>query len=96
MNPDLVDSHEEVGTPVTDESERLPVSKLDDPDMQAAPAAMERAVRSAHWDAHVHGTTVLVVENGEMVEVDPDPALYEEHRAAKAKEAFGARRGLTK
>lgn len=74
--------------------EPLPVSKLDDPDMQAAPAAMERAVRRAHWVAHMHGTTVLVVENGEMVEVDPDPELYEDYRAARLKEAFGARRGL--
>ena len=79
---------------MTAKGRRLPVSKLDDPDMQAVPAAMERAVRRAHWVAHVHGTTVLVVENGEMVEVDPDPELYEDYRAAKAKEAFGARRGL--
>ncbi len=63
-----------------DEAE-LPVSKLDDPEMQAAPAAMERAVQLAHWDAHRHGTGVLVVENGEMVEVDPDPAPYEAYRA---------------
>lgn len=61
----------------------LPVSRLDDPDMRAAPAAMERAVRRAHRDAHRHGTGVLVVENGEMVEVDPDPALYEDDRTAK-------------
>ena len=54
----------------------LPVSKLDDPDMQAAPAAMERAVRRAHRDAHRHGTGVLVVVDGKMVEVPPDPALY--------------------
>ena len=62
------------------EKEVLPVSKLDDPDMQAVPAAMERAIRRAHRDAHLHGTTVLVVENGEMVEIDPDPALYEDDR----------------
>ena len=79
---------------MTAKGRRLPVSKLDDPDMQAVPAAMERAVRRAHWVAHVHGTKVLVVENGEVVEVDPDPELYEDYRAAKAKEAFGARRGL--
>lgn len=65
--------------------ERLPVPKLDDPDMQAVPAAAERAVQRAHWDAHRHGTGVLVVENGEMVEVDPDPALYEAHRARMLK-----------
>ena len=64
---------------------QLPVSKLDDPDMQAVPAAMERAVQRAHWDAHRHGTGVLVVENGEMVEVDPDPALYEAYRTRRSK-----------
>lgn len=62
--------------------EQLPVLKLDDPDMQAVPAAMERAVRRAHRDAHRHGTGVLVVENGKMVEVDPDPALYEDEEAS--------------
>ncbi len=51
--------------------------------MQAAPAAMERAVRRAHRDAQRHGTGVLVVVNGEMVEVEPDPALYEDDPAAK-------------
>ena len=78
-----------------DESARLPVSKLDDPDMQAVPAAMERAVRRAHWVAHQHGTTVLVVEeNGEMVETDPDPALYEACRAARSRGPFEVRLGL--
>ena len=47
---------------------QLPVSRLDDPDMQAAPAAMERALRRAHKVAHQHGTTVLVVESGKLVE----------------------------
>ena len=74
---------------------QLPVSKLDDPDMQAVPAAMERAVRRAHWVAHQHGTTVLVVEeNGEIAEIDPDPALYKAYRAAKSKEACEVRLGL--
>lgn len=70
---------------MTADKERLPVSKLDDPDMQAAPAAMERAVRRAHRDAHRHGTGVLVVENGKMVEVAPDPALYEDEPLAAPK-----------
>jgi len=63
---------------------RLPAMQLEDPDMQAVPAAMERAVRRAHWDAHRHGTAVLVVENGKMVETNPDPALYEDLPMAKA------------
>ena len=68
---------------MTPDKEQLPVSKLDDPDMQAAPAAMERAVRRAHTDAHRHGTGVLVVVDGKMMEVAPDPALYEDKPAAK-------------
>lgn len=70
---------------MTRDKERLPVPKLDDPDMQAAPAAMERAVRRAHRDAHRHGTGVLVVVNGEMVEVPPDPALYRDERSPASK-----------
>ena len=66
--------------------ERLPVLKLDDPDMQAVPAAMERAAQRAHRDAHRHGTGVLVVENGEMVEVAPDPALYEDDPVATSRD----------
>ena len=58
------------------QKQQLPVSRLDDPDMQAAPAAMERAVRRAHRVAHQHGTGVLVVENGKMIEIEPEPALY--------------------
>ena len=68
---------------MTAHKDRLPVSNLDDPDMQAAPAAMERAVRRAHRDAHRHGTGVLVVENGKMLEVAPDPALYEDDSRAQ-------------
>ena len=66
------------------EKEQLPISKLDDPDMQAAPAAME-PVRRAHRDAHRHGTGVLVVGNGKMVEIAPDPALYEDEPSARPK-----------
>ncbi len=64
---------------------RLPVSRLDDADMQAAPAAMERAVRRAHRVAHQHGTGVLVVENGKMVEIEPDPALYGDEQRSFSK-----------
>ncbi len=63
----------------------LPVSKLNDPDMQATPAAMERAVRRAHRDAHRHGTKLVIVENGEIVEIEPDPALYEADPAPKSR-----------
>lgn len=56
----------------------IPVSKLDDPDMQAVPIALHRAARRAHKVAHQHKTGVVIMENGEVVEVEPDPAMYEE------------------
>ncbi len=78
---------------------QLPVSRLDDPDMQAAPAAMERAVRRAHRVAHQHGTGVLVVENGKMVEIEPDLKLVEDNQrrdpALGDSEQQDATRGLS-
>lgn len=55
----------------------IPVSKLDDPDMQAVPIALYRAARHAHRIAHQTGTGVIVMLDGEVVEVEPDPAMYE-------------------
>lgn len=55
----------------------IPVSKLDDPDMQAAPAALFRAARRAHLIAHQHGECVVVMRDGKVVEIDPDPEMYE-------------------
>ena len=55
----------------------IPVSKLDDPDMQAVPIALHRAARCAHRIAHQTGTGVIVMLEGEVVEVEPDPAMYE-------------------
>lgn len=56
---------------------KIPVSKLPDPDMQAAPAALMRALRRAHLIAHQTGTGVIVMRDGEVVEIEPDPELYE-------------------
>ena len=55
----------------------IPVSKLDDPDMQAVLAALMRAARRAHLIAHQTGTGVIVMRDGEVVEIEPDPAMYE-------------------
>ena len=57
---------------------RIPVSKLPDPDMQAAPAALMRAVKRAHLIAHQTGTGVIVMRDGKVVEIEPDPELYEQ------------------
>ena len=35
-------------------------------------------MRRAHRVAHQHGTGVLLVENGEMVEIEPAPSLLED------------------
>lgn len=55
----------------------IPISKLDDSDMQAVPIALYRAARRAHQIAHQTGTGVIVMLEGEVVEIEPDPAMYE-------------------
>ena len=52
------------------------MSKLDDPDMQATPAALIRAAKRAHKIAHQTGTKVAVMRDGKVVEIDPDPEMY--------------------
>ncbi len=42
-------------------------------------AALMRAVRRAHLVAHQTGTGVIVRRNGKVVEIDPDPDMYEKH-----------------
>lgn len=56
----------------------IPVSKLDDPDMQAVPGALYRAARRAHEIAHQHKTRVVVMEKGKVIEIEPDPEMYGE------------------
>ena len=58
------------------EKHQIPVSKLDDPDMQATPAALIRAAKRAHLIAHQTGTKVVVMRDGKVVEIDPDPEMY--------------------
>ena len=54
------------------------VSKLDDLDMQAVPVALYRAARRAHKVAQQHKTGVVVMRDSEVIEIDPDPEMYEE------------------
>ena len=58
------------------ELHQIPVSKLDDPDMQVTPAALIRAAKRAHKIAHQTGTKVVVMRDGKVVEIDPDPKMY--------------------
>lgn len=55
---------------------KIPVSKLTDPDMQAVPAALFRAAQRAHLIAHQAGTGVVVMRDGKVVEIEPDPEMY--------------------
>ena len=57
---------------------KIPVSKLADPDMQAAPAALFRSAQRAHLIAHQTGTRVVVMRDGKVVEIEPDPDMYGE------------------
>ena len=61
----------------------VPVSKLDDPDMQAAPAALFRAAQRAHLIARQHGEGVVVVQDGKVVTIEPSPEMYEEVESEK-------------
>ena len=65
------------------ETETIPVSKLTDPDMQAVTAALMRAARRAHLIAHQTGTGVVVMRAGQVVEIEPDPEMYEEARGLR-------------
>ena len=64
------------GPKMKKEKHLIPVSKLDDPDMQAVPAALMRAAKRAHLIAHQTGTKVVVMRDGKVVEIDPDPEMY--------------------
>lgn len=57
---------------------KIPVSKLTDPDMQAVPAALFRAAQRAHLIAHQAGTGVIVMRDGKVMEIEPDPEMYRE------------------
>ncbi len=46
------------------------------PDFIGAEAAMRRAARRAHLIAHQAGTGVVVMRNGKVVEIEPDPEMY--------------------
>ena len=45
---------------------------------QDAMAAFQRAARRAHQIAHQKGTGVVVMRDGQVVEIPPDPALCKE------------------
>ena len=66
--------------PMKEPKQPIPVSKLDDPDMQAVPFALYRAARRTHKIAHQHKTGVVVMRNGKVFEIEPDPEMYGDER----------------
>ena len=61
----------------------LPVSKLDDKEMQGVPAALYRVARRTHRVAHQHGTGVVVMREGKVVTINPDPEMYGEEQGKR-------------
>ncbi len=57
------------------EKNHLPPIK-DNSDMQGVMPALLRAVKRAHKIAHLTGTKIVIMQDGKVVEVPPDPELY--------------------
>ena len=49
-----------------------------DTDTEGVTAALMRAARRAHLIAHQAGTGVIVMRDGKVVEIEPDPDMYRE------------------
>ncbi|MCE2432805.1 MAG: hypothetical protein J4F29_07775 [Candidatus Latescibacteria bacterium] len=47
-----------------------------DNDEEGMTAALIRAAKRAHLVAHQTGTKVVVMRDGKVVEIDPDPEMY--------------------
>ena len=50
----------------------------DNADTEGVTAALMRAARHAHLIAHQTGTGVVVMQDGKVVEIEPDPEMYGE------------------
>ena len=48
----------------------------DDTETEGVTAALMRAARRAHLIAHQTSTGVVVMRDGEVVEIEPDPEMY--------------------
>ena len=48
----------------------------DGTDVEDVTAALIRAARRAHLIAHQTGTGVVVMRDGKVVEIEPDPGMY--------------------
>ena len=72
--PTLIDKGRD---PVTERNRDTPDSHHDKK-TQDVLNALHRAGRRAHKVAHQHKTGVVVIEKGDVVEIEPDPEMYRE------------------
>ena len=63
---------------MTERNRDTPASQHDDKETQDVLNALHRAARRAHKVAHQHKTGVVVMEKGKVIEIEPDPKMYEE------------------
>lgn len=73
-----------------DDLEKKRALWMKDPEVQRTLAALRRAAKRAHLIAHQKGTGVVISRDGKVVEIEPDPAMYEEfeNEAGRATVAF--------
>ncbi len=55
-------------------------AQYEDKETQDILNALHRAARRAHKVAHQHKTGVVVMEKGKVIEIEPDPEMYEEEK----------------
>ncbi len=60
---------------IKEPSEKKPPNP-DDAETEGVTAALIRAAKRAHLTAYRTGTGVVVMRNGEFVEIEPDPEMY--------------------
>ena len=65
---------------MTERNRETPASKHGDKETQDVLKALHRAARRAHRTAHQHKTGVVIMENGKVVEIEPDPEMFGGHR----------------
>ena len=62
---------------IKDPLEKEPLNS-DDLETEGVTAALIRAAKRAHLIAHQAGTGVVVMRDGKVVEIEPDPEMYGE------------------
>ncbi len=60
---------------IKEPSEKKPLNP-NDTDTEGVTAALMRAAQRAHLIAHQAGTGVVVMRDGKVVEIEPDPEMY--------------------